>query len=585
MNFFKNNWFNVFFNPKGRLYLGLILLSLMGAGYLGFQMPKLISLFFKSYNHDAEFLRIGSFLVILFLLEYINTFLYSYGTLRYVSVVIQEMRSFSYERWLLSYPTGSRTRDQKGTADEFPLGEVLARIMSDTESARELVTSGSLRIIIDFVFIIASLVSFLGMHLKVGIFMLLLKVMTLILLFMASKFMARIYSSVRKKKAVMSRSLANVIPGFNQLYYTPHHQMSSGKSSALFLAFVKENFKWVSCDAAFFSIAESLLPIFLLFFVLCFPLMGVVEIALVAAMVDLLQRSLGPVKEFSSKIAQIQRSLTGFKRVSEFVHHLNQGSFSQGEKSSQHIDIQKMKIDIKIFDYPMSAGGDKSFGLRDITFEVQQKEMIGLVGLSGSGKSTLLKILSGEIFCQEGAITLHTSQNNIITVAQNLALYREQVSLVSQDSHLFSESLRFNMLMGREISDVDERFIQMQNEIPYLKTWGIALDDKINPKKLSSGQKQLISALRACFLKKPILLFDEISSALDSELEEALRKLVLWVQKDSITFVVAHRLETIISADNILVLGGGRLVASGTHQELLKQSELYQKFIKEITAV
>ena len=104
----------------------------------------------------------------------------------------------------------------------------------------------------------------------------------------------------------------------------------------------------------------------------------------------------------------------------------------------------------------------------------------------------------------------------------------------------------------------------------------------VRPNDLSMGQKQLISALRSCYLKKPIVLFDEISSGLDSELEEALRKLVLLIQKNSLTVIVAHRVETIVNAGQILVMKDGKLDGVGTHSELLNENATYQEFISQV---
>ena len=119
-------------------------------------------------------------------------------------------------------------------------------------------------------------------------------------------------------------------------------------------------------------------------------------------------------------------------------------------------------------------------------------------------------------------------------------------------------------------------------EISYLKNWSVRPDTIINPKLLSLGQKQLISALRSCYLTKPIVLFDEISSGLDSDLELALRKLVLLIQKKSLTLIVAHRIETIVNADKILVMNQGQLQSVGTHQQLVKNSAVYQDFISQL---
>ncbi|MGZ3809985.1 MAG: hypothetical protein ACXVCE_18015, partial [Bacteriovorax sp.] len=117
----------------------------------------------------------------------------------------------------------------------------------------------------------------------------------------------------------------------------------------------------------------------------------------------------------------------------------------------------------------------------------------------------------------------------------------------------------------------------------YLKTWGLGPNDMVVPSKLSLGQRQLLAGVRACYIKKNIVFFDEISSALDSELEFALRKLVLLIQQFSLTIIVAHRVETIMGAHKILVMDNGRVIASGTHDMLITSSKVYQDFIHELS--
>jgi ATP-binding cassette subfamily B multidrug efflux pump len=130
--------------------------------------------------------------------------------------------------------------------------------------------------------------------------------------------------------------------------------------------------------------------------------------------------------------------------------------------------------------------------------------------------------------------------------------------------------------------ELKEFWESVKKEIPYIKNWGLELEDHVDTKGISMGQKQLLSALRSCFLQKPVVLFDEISSGMDSEVELALRKMVLLIQKYSLTFIVAHRIETITSADQILVMDAGRIIARGSHQELCQSSKKYQEFINEL---
>ena len=105
---------------------------------------------------------------------------------------------------------------------------------------------------------------------------------------------------------------------------------------------------------------------------------------------------------------------------------------------------------------------------------------------------------------------------------------------------------------------------------------------KIDLKKISSGQKQIIAILRSIYFEKPILFFDEISSSLDSDLELALRELCEIAQKDSITITVAHRMETLLESDRILVIDSGEIKEDGKHADLLGNSALYQDLFSQL---
>ena len=265
------------------------------------------------------------------------------------------------------------------------------------------------------------------------------------------------------------------------------------------------------------------------------------------------------------------------------------GLSSKGYKSRGLIELEEVLVDIKHFEYPRKASQEDEvpFNLKDIKFTALPGELVGIVGLSGCGKSTLLNMMAANIVPQEGGIYLKSPGETLSfpgETAHDIIGYREQVGIVSQDSHIFSDTVAFNICMERETPESLASFWKdVCEQIPYIRHWGLALEDKLDQRGLSMGQKQLLAAIRSCYLKKPIVLFDEISSGLDGELELALRKMVLLIQKNSLTFIVAHRLETIIEADKIIVLEDGRLKDSGTHETLLENSHVYQQFLAELS--
>jgi ATP-binding cassette subfamily B protein len=301
------------------------------------------------------------------------------------------------------------------------------------------------------------------------------------------------------------------------------------------------------------------------------------KLALLAVLIDLIQKSITPIKEVAGKISSIQRAKTGVERILDFQLHFKQDHVNL---KSEIIDLKEFKVRVDYFAYPPREG-ESAFGLKNIIFSGKPGELIGIVGSSGCGKSTLLRLLSGQHGPFQGIINL----NNIsLSMEKNADLFQlcQQVSLVSQDSHVFSASVRFNVALSEDSLEFDEFWQKALKALPYLRRWGIEPQSVIDPKTLSLGQKQLISGLRACYLRKPIVLFDEVSSGLDPDLERALRDLVLFVQQHSLTIIVTHRVETILSAQKLVVMERGELVDLGTPGELSQRSELFKDFLKHL---
>jgi len=237
------------------------------------------------------------------------------------------------------------------------------------------------------------------------------------------------------------------------------------------------------------------------------------------------------------------------------------------------LTADKLNFNLVSFQY------EKGFILGPVDFCLQRGEILGILGESGCGKSTLLKLLSGQYHTFNGEIIIDQLKFSPATEV-DLKKFSSYVSLVSQDSHVFTETLKFNITLGYNYG-FDEFWNLAINSIPYLDRWGVNPESLVNPKNLSMGQKQLLSGLRALFLKKPIILMDEISSGLDPELESAFRDLIKFFQSRSITIIVTHRLETILKADKLLLLDGGKMLASGSHQNLLNESK-YKEFLSHL---
>lgn len=583
MSISKSKWFDFFVFEGVKKWVVIIIVTLIFSSYLGLLLPLKTTDLARHYGTD-QFSATLIALAALFIGVYLNRIFYQYAINRFVYGIMNHLRLTCYKSWLLTHEGMDEDGIQKGIKEKFPLGEILARIMTDTESIRELVTSGAFGIIIDVFFVVSGLISFISLNLISGVALSVFEILALLVLLWGSRGLRDVFMAVRVSRGHLSKTVADVVGGLKESYYSNHFGYGTKKTTFASEDFLKKQLRYNFWDAAYYSVAESLYPLLLAFVFIIAPHSKLTEAAIVFALVDLIQRSINPLKEVSGKIANIQRAQTGLVRIGEFLDTLNPVENFESEISS--FNLSKLKVDIDRFEYPRKDG-EKSFSLNDIHFEGYFGELLGIVGLSGSGKSTLLNIISANILPNKMQVCLEGKDGEVIPLSKDLEKqyqYRKQVGIVSQDSHLFSSSIAFNLNFSNEIThELSEFWNKACGIIPYLKKWGITLETEVLVTELSMGQKQLLAGLRACFLNKPVVLFDEISSGLDSELEEALRKLVLLIQQHALTIIVAHRLETIIGANKIIVLEDGRLKDTGTHQELLGRSKIYQQFIQELS--
>ena len=580
MSILKNNWSNYLYLKDRKILLSVIVLMIIFSSVLGFLTPIAMANLYESLETDKDFYYHLYFMAAVLSSEYFAYVIYQGCIGKYVQHLLMHLRSNSFKNWILA----KEQIDENSTNNyNYPLGEILARVLSDTEAVVELVSSGSFKIFIDFSFIISCLISFITLNTTSGIVLIITEVLACILLIIGSKKMATIYLAVRRSTGKMSRMLANVSGGLPFTFYTPNGGYASKRSLKSFEDFLKKQLTANIWDASYFSVAESLFPILLAILVLVFPYSNITEVAIIAAIIDLIQRSISPIKQIASKVSSIQRARSGFTRITEFnldLEKLEKSSFT----TFTPLGFKSLKVDINRFTYP---GSEKNFALENIDLNFKRGDLVGIVGMSGSGKSTLLKILANQIISDSIDIEFFSEDKTLKLTKDTSELYQSQVSIISQDSHVFSNTLKFNISLDvKEDEEKLESFwVRVKDEIPYLNKWGIELNDFLDPKELSLGQKQLLSALRSCYLVRPIVLFDEISSGLDSELEEALRRLVLLIQKNSLTIIVAHRIETIVHANQIIVMESGKIQGKGLHKDLLESSAVYQDFITQLNKV
>ena len=213
--------------------------------------------------------------------------------------------------------------------------------------------------------------------------------------------------------------------------------------------------------------------------------------------------------------------------------------------------------------------------LKDVGFSVPAGHKVAVVGASGSGKSTLVKLLFRFYDPDAGRITIDGQDIREVTQAS----LRRVIGIVPQDTVLFNDTIFENVRYGNP--DATEEEVQTAIRLAHLDAFIRSLprggETMVGERglKLSGGEKQRVSIARTILKRPPIMVFDEATSSLDSKSEQAILQALREISRDHTSLVIAHRLSTVVDADTIMVLDGGSIVESGTHEQLLQQEGRY----------
>jgi ATP-binding cassette subfamily B protein len=213
--------------------------------------------------------------------------------------------------------------------------------------------------------------------------------------------------------------------------------------------------------------------------------------------------------------------------------------------------------------------------LNKVSFRVSAGRTLGIVGPSGSGKSTVVRLLMRLLEPDSGAVLL----DSVPISGMALQDLRRSIAVVPQDTVLFSESLRYNIAFGRADASVGE--IEEAARVAQLHDLVMTLPDRYDTVvgergvKLSGGERQRVSIARAVLRSPRIYVFDEATSSLDSGTEREILRSLRTISRANATLVIAHRLSTVVHADEIVVLENGRIAEQGTHDSLLNRNGRY----------
>ena len=286
-----------------------------------------------------------------------------------------------------------------------------------------------------------------------------------------------------------------------------------------------------------------------------------------------------PVKSLAGLNIAINQGITGAKRVLPIVDLVND---VKDDPKLPSINVKDGNIIFREVNF--KYGNDEKKVLKSANLDIKGGKMTALVGLSGSGKSTILNLIPRFYNITSGNVKIDNQLINDLTISS----LRKEISLVSQDTTLFDDTIKNNIAYAN-LDATEEEIIEAANK-SFASEFIEKLPDRYetiigeNGLRLSGGEKQRLSIARAMLKKSTIILLDEATSSLDADTEQKIQQALTLLTKNKTTVVIAHRLSTILNSDKIYVIDSGKVAAEGKHDELLKNSVIYKNFYdKQIT--
>ena len=368
------------------------------------------------------------------------------------------------------------------------------------------------------------------------------------------------------------------------------------KNHKIIKIFQKEDYEFSRADKVLNSLKEKMTKISVVLN-RASPIMETLTGIMIAGLIyyagQLIFKQELEVNNFFSFLAAMMLAYQPVRSLATLNMSINQG-ISAGQRILPLIEAKS-----KIFDKPGSEDyninkADISFNnvnfeyeinenkvLQDVNIEIEGGKMTALVGHSGAGKSTILNLIPRFYDISGGDIKV--DGRSIYEI--KLKSLRSNISLVSQDVTLFDDTIKNNIIYGN--SSATEQEVSDAINFSYCSDFIRNLPNKEdtiigeNGVRLSGGEKQRISIARAMLKKSKIILLDEATSSLDADTEHKIQEAIKLLTKNRTTVVIAHRLSTIMMSDNIYVLEKGKIISSGKHNELVKNSEIYKNFYEK----
>ncbi|QHJ96119.1 Multidrug resistance ABC transporter ATP-binding/permease protein BmrA [Bacillus subtilis] len=456
-------------------------------------------------------------------------------------------------------------------------GETVSRVTNDTMVVKELITTHISGFITGIISVIGSLTILFIMNWKLTLLVLVVVPLATLILVPIGRKMFSISRETQDETARFTGLLNQILPEIRLVKASNAEDVEYGRGktgiSSLFKLGVRE--------AKVQSLVGPLISLVLMAALVAVIGYGGMQVssgeltagALVAFILYLFQIIM-PMGQITTFFTQLQKSIGATERMIEILAEEEEDTVTGKQIENAHLPIQ---LDRVSFGYKPDQ-----LILKEVSAVIEAGKVTAIVGPSGGGKTTLFKLL--ERFYSPTAGTIRLGDEPVDTYS--LESWREHIGYVSQESPLMSGTIRENICYGleRDVTDAEiEKAAEMAYALNFIKELPNQFDTEVGERgiMLSGGQRQRIAIARALLRNPSILMLDEATSSLDSQSEKSVQQALEVLMEGRTTIVIAHRLSTVVDADQLLFVEKGEITGRGTHHELMASHGLYRDFAEQ----
>ena len=458
-----------------------------------------------------------------------------------------------------------------------PVGELIARVESDSERVKVLFSDLSITIIGNVLFFIGGFVILFILQWQITIYILPAIILCGIGYWFLFKYLNKFFRLIRERYAIITAKITDYVQGIQMIQALNQETkaLQDVEKASLDKKKVEVHTQIIEYGSqSIFSFMVNVVFIIIVILVSAPKIIaGTLTVGILIVFIQYIYQLVWPLMQISENVMQIQRSFASLKRILELTELPTEDDTYTGTK------IPVFEQEIK-FENVWFAYKEGEWVLKDISFTIPKGKKIALVGPSGSGKTTTVSLLCGFYPVEKGRILI----DGVPLSEMDFREWRKKIGLILQDVYLFPGSILENVRVYND--QISEDKVQKAISIVQLDDFIKKLPEGINAElaergqNISQGEKQLISFARALAFEAEIIIMDEATASIDPQTEAKIQRSMENLLSGKTALVVAHRLTSVLDADEILYFSDGRITARGKHNELLQTSPEYQKLVE-----